>query len=307
VIASPDVDSAIDRLNEALRTAGLAALEPPSDVTPIAEVDAAVAPYALPRDLRRFWERVDADRIGLNTFPKVGGPAAVLHHQRLLREIDAPFPLAPPPIFLTVDYASHCYGLIELESPWTEGGTILEWDMGEFPLVSRSVADWIELVRELVSEGSYERSDGYVVLDHRAEQEKRFARLEASGPHPLYGHLHAIPGELELWPAHWLAASGIDLCDRVPRGATHTIAELVAAAGEGPVTGRIHGNVTVLVGSGAGMLVAVDDGTRPLEVWCPTGTSPWGPVHQRRFELEVTVDGDGGPGTAAASDVRPLD
>ena len=46
-----------------------------------------------------------------------------------------------------------------------------------------------------------------------------------------------------------------------------------------------------LAGSGAGALVVVDDGTGTLDVWCPAGTSPWGPVHRTRFELEVTVDG----------------
>jgi hypothetical protein len=307
-MAATAIDSALDRLDEAMRAAGLPRLEPPSDVAAIAEIEAAVAPYALPRGLRRFWERVDADGIGLMTFPKIGGPAAVLQHRRLLHEIAAPSPPAPIAIFLPVDYASHCYGVIELQSEWSEGGTIFEWDLDEFPLVSRSLADWIEVLGALVSEGRYELSDGYVVLDHRAVQEKRLARLEASGPHPLYGHLRAIPGAIESWPAHWLAASGIDLRDRMPRGATHTNAELVAAAaGNGPVTGRIHGTVTVLVGSGAGTHVVVEDGTRPLEVWCPAGTSPWAPVHRRRFELEVTLAGDGDPATAVASDIRPLD
>jgi hypothetical protein len=49
--------------------------------------------------------------------------------------------------------------------------------------------------------------------------------------------------------------------------------------------------VTALVGSGEGALVVVDDGTRPLDVWCPSGTSPWGPIHRRRFEFEVTIEG----------------
>ncbi len=120
--------------------------------------------------------------------------------------------------------------------------------MDGLPIVSHSLADRIAVLAELVSEGLFERGDGYVVLDHRAEQEKRLASLDAFGPHPVYGELRAIPLELESWPAHWLEASGIDLADRIPRGATHTIAELVAAANRGPVTGRIHGTVIVLVG-----------------------------------------------------------
>jgi hypothetical protein len=167
---------------------------------------------------------------------------------------------------------------------------------GRSLIVSHSLADRIAVLGELVAEGLFERGDGYVALDHRAEQEKRLARLDAFGPHPVYGDLRAIPLELESWPAHWLEASGVDLADRIPRGATHTIAELVAAASQGPVTGRIHGTVILLVGSGSGALVVVDDGTRPLDVWCPAGASTWGPVHKSRFELEVTLERPaGGP------------
>ena len=107
----------------------------------------------------------------------------------------------------------------------------------------------------------------------------------------MYGDLRAIPRELEAWPTHWLATRGIDLRDREPLGATHTIAELVAAAGEGVVTGRIHGEVIRLIGTAQETLVVVDDGTAVIDVSCPAGTSPWGPVHGRRFEFEVTIEG----------------
>ena len=148
------------------------------------------------------------------------------------------------------------------------------------------------MLAELVSEGRFERGDGYVVLDHPAEQEKRLASLDAFGPHPVYGDLRAIPHELEAWPTHWLVTSGIDLRDREPLGATHTIAGLVAAAADGRVTGRIHGEVIRLIGTGrrdAGRGRRRDE--RPSTSRVPAGTSPWGPVHGRRFEFEVTIEG----------------
>ena len=291
VTDSRDVDSAIDRLDEALRAAGLTAVEPPSDVARIAELDEAVAPYAIPGELRRFWERVDAERVPVFTFPMIRGPGAALELLRGLRELGQTVPLVPPPLLLPLDYASHCHGVIELASEWSEGGTILEWGYDDFPLVARSVGDRIDVLAELLFEGRFERGDGFISLDHQAEQEKRRARLAASGPDRIYGDLRAIPIALESWPAHWLAASGVDLRDRMPRGATHTIAEIVAAANVGRVTGRIHGEVIRLVGIGANTLVVVDDGTRPLDVWCPAGTSPWGPVHRTSFEFEVTLEG----------------
>ena len=84
---------------------------------------------------------------------------------------------------------------------------------------------------------------------------------------------------------------------------THTIADLGAAAADGPVEGRIAGTVVRLAHLGDGELVVVDDGTASLEVWCPAGLSPWGPIHRRRFELAVRLEQP----PAEASAVRPLD
>ena len=225
-----DIDAAIDGLDEALRAAGLPGLEPPADVAAIAAISEDVAPYVLPAELQRFWGQVDADRIAVFTFPMLRGPAHALELLRWLRESETPVPIGPPPLLLPIDYASQCHGVIELGSEGSEGGVILEWDIDAIPLVSHSLADRIDVLAELLAGGHFERDDGQVSLDHRVEQEMRTARLDASGPHPVYGDLRAIPADLGSWPAHWLAASGIDLRDRVPLGATHTIAELVAAA-----------------------------------------------------------------------------
>ena len=75
------------------------------------------------------------------------------------------------------------------------------------------------------------------------------------------------------------------------------------AAQNGPVSGRIAGDVVRLAGSSAGLLAVVDDGTGTLDVWCPAGTGPWGPRHRERFEFEVVL----ADGEALASAVRPLD
>jgi hypothetical protein len=303
VTALPDIDAAIGRLDAALRAAGLPGLESPSDVTPIRALAEEVSPYVLPAELRRFWERVDPEGLGVYTFPLLRGPAHSLELLRGLRELGQP-PFGPPPVLLPLDYASHCYGVIELGSEWSDGGTIFELEFDAVPVVAYSLADRVDLLAELLFEGHFERAGDDVTIDHQIEQERRIARLEAAGPHAVYGELHAIPPELESWPAHWLAASGVDLRDREPLGATHSIAELVAGAGHGTGRGRIHALVRSLVGWSEGALVGVEDGSGSLDVWCPSGTSPWGPVHQREFEFDVTVEG-GAP--AVATDVRPLD
>ena len=147
------------------------------------------------------------------------------------------------------------------------------------------------MLTELVSEDAAEHNGGFVFLPDGADEAKRLERLRLAGPHPLYGEAAEISDRLEDWPEHWLEASRIDLRSREPLGATHTIDELVTAAAAGPVTGRIAGTVTRLVGIGRDAVVLVDDGTRPVDIWCPAGTSPWGPVHRGRFEFEVTLEG----------------
>ena len=281
-----------------------AAWSPPGDVTTIEAIADEVSPYVLPAELRCFWEQVDPDPLAIVMFPMVGGPAHSLELLRGLRDLGQLPPLQPPPILLPLDYASHCYGMIELGSEWSEGGTIIEFEFDALPLVAYSLADRVDLLAELLAGGHFERIDAHVSIDHRVEQERRSARLEAAGPHPVYGELRAVTPELESWPAHWLAASGIDLRDRVPLGATHSIAELVAAAEQGTGRGRVHALVVGLVGSSAGTWVRVDDGTASLEVWCPPGTSPWGPVHRQQFEFDVSIEG---PVPAVATDIRPLD
>ena len=73
--ARPDIDAATGRLDAALLGAGLPGLEPPSDVTPIAALADAVAPYVLPTELPRFWEQVDPEPLAVVTFPMLRGPA----------------------------------------------------------------------------------------------------------------------------------------------------------------------------------------------------------------------------------------
>jgi hypothetical protein len=289
-----EIDSAVDRLDDALRRAGLPPLEPATDEVSLEDVDAAVAPYELPGDLRRFWERVDPSSLAVRTFPDLLAPAAALKlRQAELDETSAGFPLGPPPLLCTIAYASSVSLSVELGSARGLGGTIFRWAYDEpgFRIEYRMLADLFDVLTELVSEDALEHNGGFVFLPDGADEAKRLERLRHAGPHPLYGDAPEVSGRLEDWPEHWLEASRIDLESRVPLGTTHTIDELVTAAAAGPVTGRIAGTVTRFVGIGRDAVVLVDDGTRPVDVWCPAGTSPWGPVHRGRFEFEVTLEG----------------
>ena len=287
-----DIDAAIDRLDAALVAAGFEGLAPPKSDAAFEEIAEAVRPYALPKDLVRFWDRVDPERIGVTLFPALVGPSSALELYRLNRDADL-FPLAGPPLLFPIAYSSHVHRSIELVSEWSDGGAIFTWAWGDdgFRLGYRSLSELVDTCAALVAEGALERRGGFAFVPIEAEEGKQSARLEMAPPHALYGDAREIAAEVDAWPAHWLESSGIDVRNREPLGATHTIAALVDAAEHGPVRGRIAGTVTRVVGFGGDTLVLVDDGTRPLDVWCPAGTSPWGPVHRARFEFEVTLQG----------------
>ena len=197
-MSPPELDAAIDGLDDALRAAGLAGLEAPTDPSAVDEVAEAAAPYALPDELRRFWARVDPGRLPINLFPRLLEPAGALELQRVDREFHPP--LGPPPLLLVIGYDSHVHRSIELASEWDDGGTILRWTWtdDDFRIAYRTLADLVEVVAELVAEGRLERYGDHpdVYVTEEAEEAMQLERLEASPPHPLYGDAREISGDL---------------------------------------------------------------------------------------------------------------
>ena len=235
-------------------------------MTPLEELGAAVHPYELPVELAGFWRHVDPAKLPVRLFPELIGPSLAL---TLYQQNAAVFPAGGPPLLLPVAYESHVFRSVDLET-----GEVWQWawDEDAYQLVYRSIA-------ALVEAATHGEPDRPAVLQR-------------------------IDRQVDAWPAAWLAASGIDLRDREPRGATHSIARLVRTSpGTVPGPVRIAGTVVRLAGAGADLYAAIDDGSGTLEVRCPAGVSPWLPVHRARFELDITLEGD----TATATVVRPLD
>lgn len=302
------VDAVIDRLDDALRSAGFDGLAPPRDGAALDEASAAVHPYELPYDLLRFWRRVDPSSIRVAPFPELIGPAFALDSYRMALAPDIS-PRLGPPLLFPCAYSSQVFRLIELQSGADAGGTIFHCELDDtrsFRVDYRSFTDLLEVHVELVEERSYRQYDAAnATVPEQIEAKRRESRTRTAAPHHLYGDAREIPNELMGWPVHWLESAGIDLSDRQPLGATHTIAAAVSKAPAGASGVRIAGTVAHLVGSNAGTLVLVEDPTGQLEVWCPAGVSPWGPVMGGSFEFAVTVESD--PPAAVATDVRPLD
>ncbi|HLE99202.1 MAG TPA: hypothetical protein VI540_04840 [Gaiellaceae bacterium] len=290
--ATTDIDTAIDRLDEALRRAGLQPLAPARDTSALDEIAEAIAPWELPGDLRRFWGRVAVEP---DAFPVSGWcmgsldpPERALSTHRLNFDPDVYMPFGPPFLFPIARHAETQWSA-ELASEWCEGGTVFSCPVDieiEYP----SFADLIDVYAELLEEGEFERGyGGRATLSLEGERRKQEERFRAAWPHPLYCDMRTIAKDSAEWPAHWLALAGLDLRDREPLGATHTIAELVAVSKRGPITGRVIATVTRVMGFGGDLLVLVEDGTGKLDLWIPAGTSSWGWGRERRAEFEVEV------------------
>ena len=286
---SERIDAAIDRLDEALQAAGLPGLEAAADAGALVEIGEAVAPYRLPPDLHRFWERVDFRNSPVSGWrlPEPVNARLALDTHRANLQPDLAY-LYGPPLLFPIARISGDQWSVELVTEWCEGGTVFSHEV-EHRIEYASFSDLVEVYAELLEAGAFEVRGGRAGLLLEPERAKQEERLSAAWPHPLYGDAREVSADHAGWPAHWLAAAGIDLASRIPRGATHTIAQAVEAAKKREIVARVVGKVVWVGGSSDGVLAVVDDGTTQLDVWCPAGTSPWAPSMSDRFEFEVAM------------------
>jgi hypothetical protein len=303
------VDAAIDGLDDALDAAGFVRLTQARDPELLAGLARDLAPYALPADLRRFWERFELASLRVRGWqmPELLDPgAALLIHRQNLEE--APLLFGPPLLFPLARISGDQWS-IELASAHCAGGIVVSHgDVGPITVEYPSFLDLVEVYAELLEEGRFEsRSEGHATFGREDERQKQELRLAAAWPHPVYGGSREFASRPAEWPAHWLEAAGLDLREREPLGATHTIAELVEASRRGALEARIRGEVVRLAGSPSGRTVLVSDGGRSLAVFCPAAVTTWGPVLGGSYEFELTLHGDGDEATAVAAAVRPLD
>lgn len=317
------IDRSIDALAEALAKAGVEPPRPPSESPDLDSVNAAIAPMSLPADVRRWWERVDAHSVRAWAYPALINCDLALDGWIQRRD---EFPGMAPLSLFDVGYASHECMSVELDSPLGEGGALFEWNLvdGGFHLRYSGLSGWLERITELVAAGQFERRDGSRSgprLHLRDEPEYGVPRYERD---PL------------LWPVHWQRLSGIHPEDLTPRGATHTIAELLASDPSEPLEATVAARVVDLAGLSEITRVRVSDGTGTMAINCPTAVTTLGPVMTKEFEFDVIVPagerrrpGDpdaleeledpvadisqrlmaryGGPATAVATAVRPLE
>jgi hypothetical protein len=203
-------DRRIDRLDRALHAAGFEGLAPAVEAASLDELAREVAPYALPHDLRRFWERVDPSslRVHGHMLPEPRGPYAALETHRQNRD-PAFLPFYGPPLLFPFARISADQWSVELMSDWSTGGTVFSHDGESIRVEYPSLSDLLEVYAELLEEGRFvRRKTGYGSLDRDAEQERRQARLTAATLDPHYRDVRMFGLDPAGWPPHWLESAG---------------------------------------------------------------------------------------------------
>jgi hypothetical protein len=224
-------------------------------------------------------------------FPRFTSHEFALDSWRRTRE---EFRYQEPHNLLLIGYESWNCMWIELDDDDQHGGTSFDGrlDADAFFRRYNRLEHWLDRIVELIAAGSVERVDATSgshlrVVDPRDE-------LPLAAPrdlprHPVYGGQTAIRRDTLSWPAHWQRASGIDPRDAEPRGATHTIADVLASDPACELRATVAGQVVDLGGSSTGCRVRVSDGTGAIDISCRAETTPFGLVCGRQFEFDVIL------------------
>jgi len=332
------IDASIDALTDALAGAGVESPQPPADPPNLEAINETISPMSLPAELQRFWQRVDPRSLRVWAYPQPIDPGFALDTWKQHRD---EFPRIAPRTLFLVGFESWGCMSMELDSPDSRGGSLFEWRLedGDFYLRYHQLSDWLDRMTELIRAGEFERRDGTTgQILHLTDPHTSLAltaRPAPPPPNPVHGDVTAYWREPLRWPAHWQRLSGIEPEDVVPRGATHTIAEVLSSDPALALEATIAARVEDLGGTGDMTRVRVSDGTGTISINCPRAVTMLGPGIRQEFEFDVVVppgerqrppDLDaiepaddpvedisqrimaryGGPATAVARAIRPL-
>ena len=266
--------------------------QPPATLDDVAEVVEAIAPLCLPAEVRRLWELVDVYTLAMQPHPALCPPSfGLIDWRRARDESDMSTPLA---LFL-VGYTSWNCMSVELDGPEYEGGALFEWRLDDDGLWRRfnSLSEWLDRITGLIQGGLFEkdadyRGDDYLRLRDPAT-EHALVTPRPTKPHAVYGDRTDFSRNFFEWPAFWQRASGIDPSDAKPRGATQTIADLLAIDEAEEARGTIVAEVASLMSDGVTTNVRVTDGTDEIDVTCDASPTTFGPGLGRSYEFDLVV------------------
>jgi hypothetical protein len=288
-----DIEQALNELQGAMVASGMPLWRLPESEDELKHLEVAISPMRLPADVRHFWTQVEARSLRLRPYPSFISPASALKFWNGARD---EFRSAQPMALVDVAYESHQCMSVELDIGDVQGGALFEWsvsDPGGFTRQFNGIADWLTHMVGLVRAGLYQRleySDGPVwFLPGPDNEELERGMRPTPAPHTTHGTALHVGGDILDWPGHWQHVNGLRQADLVPRGATHSIAEVLASPPTEGLRATIAARVTDYAGGGSWARVRVDDGTGTLNVYCPAETTLLGPRNGEWNEFDIVV------------------
>ncbi len=265
------IDASIDRMCEALSSLGFEVAHGPDDTAAWETLDRELAPLALPSDLRRLLKRVDVARLPLRTYPEPSMLSFALWSWREFRDGDLAFPAGLFPWC----YTSHNHLFVELDGPGIDGGAMFEWAFAgsRFELRFHSPADWVETAVAVLKNGWFERrGDGeHAALwaDDDRWRELAAARVQAGGPHPIYGRQDSFGEDRQSWPGHWAETAALVRQDPPAKYPPMTVAQVLSLRRQTTVRALVTGYASYLFGrAGEDTRMWLTDDTGMLDVLC---------------------------------------
>lgn len=276
-----DIDSVLERYLRAVRAAGAPEAEPIASTADVERVVKGVAPYIVPHEVQRAWQRLSSSDWLVDN-GELLSPTSMLDTMwsRSAPEFDRPRMLLP------VSYASHTCLYVELGVVGgPPGGALLLAPIAE-PLIryAPSLAWALEFITGRVEAGAAHWNEWWT--SQISDQDVQSAA--ASQVWPPYLLPTIDPSRSLSWPAHWQQAEGINPADSTPIGADTKIAAMITV---GPgATCRIQGRIVALAGAAVGSRIGVSDESGEAIVWVARSADPFGVVRMRKWvELEILV------------------
>jgi hypothetical protein len=289
------IEDALAALGRSLTEAGVPLWQRPGSTAELDALTAELAPLRLPGPLREFWQQVDVRTLRVTPWPGFCTPEFALESWQ---KASAQFASIQPLALVGIGYESHQFLSVELDSEDVDGGAVFQWwvdDASGFERRFNGLTEWLEHLAGLISRGFYYRVDFEGAPNLHVpgpDVPDPWALAPFPAMHPVYGDVRHVGADILEWPAHWQRANGVRMDMLELRGATHTVADVLAWPPGEALRATIAARVVGLAGSGAWMHARVDDGTGQLDVSCSPRTTLLGPRHSDWFEFDIV----GGPG-----------
>lgn len=299
------IERALERFESVMTVAWpelFAELRPGLDDAAMATLRAAVHPFVLPRQVEALYRwRAGGDSGVFGGWRMLRPDEVVSHYDFTTTQLG--YPRAWLPVF-----DDQMVNVVTLDLPGQEPSDPSVWyGHTHDPFLHRlfdSVEALLDVVCDAVEAGVIVERPHWGIglgpdgesLDGGAWSDLRLGRSPGSfrWPDPPDGtYLSCFP-EPD-WPRPWLRAVGVTDDSLLLRGATHTIADLIATAASGPVTATIRGRVITGSGGRGWWSPVVSDGSAEIVVHCDTALVPIQPSVGQEAEFDVVLESPATP------------